>query len=138
MASLLNIHPLLWLISVQSASNQLSDIIFQYTTTEMFNDIQMGIGWIEFASCQEGEGSTDYSLMYPNGWTEEQILNISKYAVTMKILPSTDNLGSETTDYAVTADVCSNPIFASQAASTVSHFFHFQNWKCNISSSISS
>eukprot|EP01083_Nonionella_stella_P117811 351457_1 len=99
-------------LSIQSAPTKLVDIAFQHTTTESFTNIQMEIGWIEFASCTEGWQSSSHALRYPDGWTMQEMIDISRYAVTLKILPSTDIPGSETAQYAITADICSNPVFA--------------------------
>eukprot|EP01083_Nonionella_stella_P154771 499143_1 len=109
------------LLMVQSQSTSFADLSFEHITNEDFNVVNMDIGWIEFASCKEGctwEPDTsgcdndDHLLQYPNGWTQQQMIDIARYAITVKILPSTDIPGDETIEYAVKADICSNPIYA--------------------------
>eukprot|EP01083_Nonionella_stella_P092119 257764_1 len=108
---------------VRSQSTLFSDLSFQHITNEDFNGVNMDIGWVEFASCKEGCkyssahamcDTDDHSLKYPNGWTQQQMIDIARYAITVKILPSSDIPGSEseTTEYAVKSDICSNPIYA--------------------------
>ena len=63
----------------------LSDVTFQHVSTEDLNGDIMGIGWIEYASCIEGSpNGLNYTGLYG-----QDIINISRYAVTVKILPST-------------------------------------------------
>eukprot|EP01083_Nonionella_stella_P300996 1030384_1 len=105
------------MISLIAASQSFvfSELVFQHTTTENFVDMTTEIGWIKFASCKEGYGSDLYALEYPttNGWSKQELIDIAKNAVTVKILPSDDIPGSnENGEYAVTADICSNPMFA--------------------------
>ena len=82
---------------------------FEYVSTENFNGEDIEIGWIKYSSCIEGN-----NLMTLNAdYTESEIVDLAKRAVTVKILPFTDVPGSsETAEYAVTADICSNPVFA--------------------------
>ena len=86
-----------------------SDSPFEYVSTETFNGERMVIGWIKYSQCVEGMNAPtvngDYSLT--------EIIELAQSAVTVKFLPSTDIPGqSETAEYAVTADYCSNPIYA--------------------------
>ena len=70
----------------------------------------MEIGWIEYSSCIEG---APYSTTYNPLYSLNGLLHIAQYAVTIKILPSSDIPGSnETAEYTVMADICSNPIYA--------------------------
>eukprot|EP01083_Nonionella_stella_P065221 170694_1 len=107
---------LLMICIYQSIATLFTDLLFQHNTIEDFNGVNMNIGWVQFASCKEGCSGTcdnnDHSLIYPNEWTKQELIDLSKYAITVKILPSSDVPGAENTEYAVTADVCSNPIYA--------------------------
>ena len=84
---------------------------FGFTSKEEFNGgiTSMEFGWIEYLSCVEGDNP---STMNPD-FTTDELIELAQQAVTVKILPSTDIPGqNETADYAVMADLCSNPIFA--------------------------
>ena len=96
----------------------LSDVAYQYTSTETFNDnIEMDIGWVEFASCAEGGNPTIINPQY----TMDELLILAESAVTVKIMPSTDIPGvSETAAYTVKADLCSNPVYALNRGYTMS------------------
>jgi len=83
---------------------------FQYTSTQNFNGQSVEIGWIKYSSCTEGPNNP---LTYNPDYSADELKELTKLAVTVKILPSTDIPGkSETADYALTANLCSNPIFA--------------------------
>ena len=62
----------------------LADITFQHASIEDFNGDTVSIGWIEYASCIVGSNNLNYTGLYG-----QDIINISRYAVTVKILPST-------------------------------------------------
>eukprot|EP01083_Nonionella_stella_P227374 806788_1 len=88
------------------------EVAFEHTSTETFNGDAIDIGWMEFMHCAEGNGAPS-AHQYDNGFSLSQMIDLAQHAVTLKILPSTDTPGSsETTAYAVTADLCSNPVFA--------------------------
>ena len=90
-----------------------------YTTTETFDNVEMQIKWIPFLSCNEG----------PNRWTWnadydalEDLLVKAQDAVTVKILPSTDVPGSsETAEFAVMAELCSDPVHSLNSGYTISY-----------------
>ena len=72
-----------------TAAIDFSNITFQHVSVEnLTDDDSVSIGWIKYASCDEGWSDSDdlwnYTALY-----DKEILNISKYAVTVKILPST-------------------------------------------------
>jgi len=82
---------------------------FSHSSTEDFDGVTMDIGWLEYSSCIEGDNPSTYNEEY----TMDELLILAQYAVTVKILPSTDIPGiNETADFAVTANLCSNPIYA--------------------------
>ena len=91
---------------------------YQYTSTETFNDnIEMDIGWIQFASCAEGDNPATINSEY----TLDELLILAESAVTVKIMPSTDIPGvSETAAYTMKADFCSNPVYALNRGYTLS------------------
>eukprot|EP01083_Nonionella_stella_P179300 636194_1 len=104
------------LLMVQSQSTSFADLSFEHITNEDFNAVNMDIEWIEFTSCKEGcswEPDTsdcdndDHLLQYPNGWTQQQMIDIARYAITVKILPYTDIPGDETIDYAAATNTTS-------------------------------
>jgi len=77
---------------------------YDYVSTEDFGGENMMIGWIEYASCVEGNNPPVFN---------EAVSRMHSSAITVKILPSTDVPGhSETSAYAVTAKLCSNPVYA--------------------------
>eukprot|EP01083_Nonionella_stella_P091791 256699_1 len=89
-------------------TTDISTLAFDYTSIEDFNGQGTAIGWIQYASCMEGR-----PIGYPDGYTQDELIDIAKYAITVKVLPSTDIPGqSETPDVALMADLCSNPIYA--------------------------
>eukprot|EP01084_Bolivina_argentea_P252528 423888_1 len=99
-------------IIYQKTYTQFPDITFDYTSTQQYNGNNHTIGWIQFATCTEGTSIASIPLP-SNGWNIKQLQNISQYAITIKILTGNDIPGSiENQFYAVTADICSNPIYA--------------------------
>lgn len=89
---------------------ELHNTDFAFTSTETFTGgVTMDIGWIKYLSCEEGEGSV--RVQYPFALSD--IINLAQYAVTIKILPKGDIPGlREDSEYAVMADLCSNPVYA--------------------------
>ena len=87
------------------------EIPFAYTSTEEFSGEHMTIGWLEYMHCTEGFNN-DF-IYNPEGGGLNGLLDLVQYAVTVKILPSSDIPGqNETAAYTVMADLCSNPIYA--------------------------
>ena len=80
----------------------------------------MTIGWLEYFHCEE---YTNNEFIYnPEGGGLNGLLNLLPYAVTVKILPSSDIPGqNETAAYTVMADLCSNPIYALNNGYTMSY-----------------
>ena len=78
-----------------NASTPLQEITsFDETSIENFQETgEINVGWIKY-SCNE---------------PLEKLLKISKYAITAKFVPSSKSVID---DYKVTANVCSNPIYA--------------------------
>ena len=95
------------------------DLSFNYTSTEEFSAENMTIGWLEYTHCTEGLNN---ELIYnPEYGGLYGLINLAQYAVTVKILPSSDIPGqSETAEYTVMADLCSNPIYALNNGYTMS------------------
>jgi len=95
-------------VSVSSECDD-GELDFEYVSTERFNGELMRIGWIKYSSCVEGWNAPTVNQDY----SRDEIIELAQSAVTVKFLPSTDIPGqSETAEYAVTADYCSNPIYA--------------------------
>ena len=92
---------------------------FDHVSTENFDGEDVQIGWVEYSSCTEGWNPSTYNAEY----TMEELLDLAQYAITMKILPSTDVPGSsENADFAVMADMCSAPVQSLNNGYMVSHF----------------
>ena len=84
-------------------------ITFDSTSMYNFTHKSMHIGWLQFATCTEGNNP----LTYHSDYGLQGLLDIVRYAVTIQIGPSTNIPGvSETDDYTFTADLCSNPMYA--------------------------
>eukprot|EP01084_Bolivina_argentea_P176063 304743_1 len=110
------------------------NITFDHASiNEDFDGTRMDIGWIKYATCMEGRISSSKlnALKYPNHVSLEKLLNISKYAVTVKFLPSSDipDGVNENIEYAVKAHICSNPIYALNNGYQLS-------WTLNITTSL--
>ena len=101
----------------EDVSEALSGVHFEVTSTEYFDGESMDIGWIEYSHCKEGNNINNYNPDY----SMDELIHLAQYAVTVKIMPSSDVPGlSETANYAVMADRCSNPIFALNYGYTMS------------------
>ena len=69
----------------------------------------MNIGWIELGSCKRGFNP----LKYHKDYTVTELMHIAQQAITAQIGPSSNIPGfMMTVDDTMTADLCSNPIFA--------------------------
>eukprot|EP01083_Nonionella_stella_P064133 166886_1 len=84
---------------------------FDYVSTQQFTSRALTIGWIEFASCNQGKNK---GINFHNGsYSLQQWLLFAKSAVTVKMLPFGDTPGlSERAEYSVTADLCNDQIFS--------------------------
>ena len=92
---------------------------FDYVSTENFDGEDVQIGWVEYSSCTEGWNAPTLNAEY----TSDELLDLAEYAVTVKILPSSDVPGSsENAEFAVMADMCSAPVHSLNNGYTISHF----------------
>jgi len=96
--------------AAQTNDDQFTGLTFDYVSaSEDFNGVTKEIGWFEFGSCVEGPNA----LEFPSGYTLSELVELARYAITVKIIPA-DKLPTDDTadDFSVKADICSNPIFA--------------------------
>eukprot|EP01084_Bolivina_argentea_P029036 53913_1 len=99
-------------VSSMSSRSIFRDITYEYTSIENFNGNTLDIGWIELLKCKEGTNE-ESTPIYPSGYTIQELQSISEYAITVKILTGTGIPGfNENSEYAVKADICSNPVYA--------------------------
>eukprot|EP01084_Bolivina_argentea_P035042 64979_1 len=107
-----------WPIIRIQAFGEFPDIKFDELSVENFsgnngNPNTFEIGWFKFAQCTEGKGSSLHGIKYANEYSVGELISILKYAVTIKLLPSSDIPGQiENNNFALTADICSDPIWA--------------------------
>ena len=97
------------LLSMITITTAFGPIPFDHNSTFNFNDGSMEIGCLQFSSCNNPSGSSNYH----SSFTQSELFALLKYAVTVQIGPATNVPGvSETSDYTNTADLCSNPVWA--------------------------
>eukprot|EP01084_Bolivina_argentea_P311234 538702_1 len=94
--------------SPKSHIETFSNITFDYLSfSEEFDGTIMDIGWVKYSHCTEGHGSNINGMKY---WkTLQELVDMARYAITFKILPSND---LPYTQFALKAKLCSNPIYA--------------------------
>ena len=101
-----------------TVTTEFGSLLCDYNASGQFSGGTLDVCWIRYLDCEEGDNPS--TLHHP--YTVDQLVDIAQYAVTLKILPSDDVPGSdETCDFGVTADVCSNPVFALNKGYALSH-----------------
>ena len=92
---------------------------FDHVSTENLDGVDAQIGWVQYLSCTEGWNAPTLNSMF----TSDKLLDLAQYAITVKILPSTDIPGSsENARFAVMANMCSAPVHSLNNGYTISHF----------------
>eukprot|EP01084_Bolivina_argentea_P103803 185911_1 len=106
-----------YLLYLQSVSptvdcSTVNTLNFSAESTQQFSDgSSKTIGWIKFLSCNEKSLALNYS--YNIEYTRQQLVDLAHCAITAKILTNNDIPGiTENNQYALTTDICSNPVFA--------------------------
>lgn len=86
---------------------------FHHTVTMDFNDDSTEIGWLLFSTCAYGGNSAGSASNYNSDYTKAELFDLLQYAVTVQIGPIDNEPGvTENANWTVTADICSNPVFA--------------------------
>ena len=98
--------------STKGTSTAFGPITFDHNSTFNFDDGPMNIGWIEFSWCSPRNVPESSSNYHPS-FTQNELFDILKYAITVQIGPDSNIPGvTENADYTNTADICSNPVWA--------------------------
>ena len=115
-------------LSLSNEHSPVSSLTYDVVSTQTFaNGDSMEIGWIKFASCNEEDMKTSTDYAYNSNYSLWNLVHLAKYAITMKLLTYNDIPGEmENSEYSVTADLCSNVVFALNKGYELSYPIHLE------------